>query len=145
MTVPTLRGYAAFAEMTAQPAEIWRWMTEPALLLRWYATTIQLDLRAGGRLVARFPDGRTTHARIAHHDPMRRLGFAFDPDPDWAGAAVISEDWIIDARPGKVMLRVLGEGVPVSPDWVPWLRRQQSRWAISLAQLKQALGSARAG
>ena len=61
----------------------------------------------------------------------------------WPGAAVISEDWIIDARPGKVMLRILCEGVPVTPAWAPWLRRQQSRWAVSLAQLKQSVGPAK--
>jgi len=142
MTAPNLRGYAAFAEMPVQPAELWRWLTEPALLQRWYAATIQLDLRPGGRLVARFPDGVTTHARVAHQDPLRRLAFSLDPARDWPGGAVVSEDWIIDARPGKVMLRILGEGVPVTPAWAPWLRRQQSRWAVSLAHLKQAVGPA---
>ncbi len=145
MTVPKLRGYAAFAEIAAQPAELWRWLTEPALLLRWYAAAIQLDLQAGGRLVARYTDGHTVQARIAHHDSVRRLGLVFYPDATWPGTAVISEDWIIDARPGKVMLRVLGEGVPVAPAWAPWLRLQQARWTVSLAQLKQAVGPARAG
>jgi hypothetical protein len=28
------------------------------------------------------------------------------------------------------------------PVWAPWLRQQQSRWAVSLAQLKQAVGPA---
>jgi len=143
MTVPNLRGYAAFAEMPAQPHELWRWLTEPTLLLRWYGVAVQFDSRPGGRLVARFPDGVTSHARLARHDPWRRLSFTLDPAPDWPGAAVVSEDWIIDARPGKVMLRVLGEGVPMTPAWAPWLRRQQSRWAVSLSQLKQAVGSAR--
>ena len=143
MTVPNLRGYAAFAEMPAQPDELWRWLTEPTLLLRWYGVAVQFDSRPGGRLVARFPDGVTSHARLARHDPLRRLSFTLDPAPDWPGAAVVSEDWIIDARPGKVMLRVLGEGVPVTPAWAPWLRRQQSRWAVSLSQLKQAVGPAR--
>jgi uncharacterized protein YndB with AHSA1/START domain len=143
MTVPSLRGYAAFVEMSAQPAELWRWLTEPALLLRWYAATVQLDCHPPGRLVARFADGRTVHARVMHHDPLRRLSFAFDPAPDWPGTAVISEDWIIDARPDKVVLRVLGEGVPALPAWAPWWRRQQSRWAVSLSQLKQAQSAAR--
>lgn len=145
MTVPNLRGYAAFAEIAAQPAALWRWMMEPALLLRWYAAAVQLDSRLGGRLVARFADGTTTHARIIHHDPLRRLGLAFDPAADWPGPAVIREDWIIDARPGKVVLRVLGEGVPTTPAWASWWRRQQSRWTVSLAHLKQAAGPARAG
>ena len=93
--------------------------------------------------MARFPDGVSAHARVVQKDPLRRLSFAMDPAPDWPGAAVISEDWIIDARPGKVMLRVLCEGVPVTPAWAPWLRRQQSRWAVSLAQLKQSVGPAK--
>jgi uncharacterized protein YndB with AHSA1/START domain len=143
MTVPNLRGYAAFAEMPVQPAELWRWLTEPTLLLRWYAVAVQFDLRQGGRLVARFPDGVTAHARVMQQDPLRRLSFALDPAAGWPSAAVVSEDWIIDARPGKVMLRILGEGVPMTPAWAPWLRQQQSRWAVSLAQLKQSVGPAR--
>lgn len=140
MTAPNLRGYAAFAEVTAQPAELWRWLTDPALLQRWYATTVQLELRVGGRLTARFADGLICHARVLHHDPLRRVGLTFDPAPDWPGAAVVTEDWIIDARPGKVMVRVLGEGVPALPAWAPWLRHQQSRWAVGLSRLKLCFG-----
>jgi uncharacterized protein YndB with AHSA1/START domain len=139
MNSRSLRGYAAFAEMPAQPAALWPWLSEPALLVRWYAASIELQGRTGGRFTARFAEGGLLTARVAQYEPMRRLSLAFDPQSAWPGEACITEDWIIDARPDRVVLRILGEGVPIDAAWAPWLRRWQSGWTVSLARLKSAL------
>ncbi|MFM7066399.1 MAG: SRPBCC domain-containing protein [Gammaproteobacteria bacterium] len=136
MTSRTLRGYAAFAEMPAPPEALWPWLVEPARLMRWYAASIELEPRTGGRFTARFADGAVLSARIECCDTARRLSLAFDPAAAWPGAACITEDWIIDARPGRVMLRILGEGVPAEPAWSPWLRRRQAGWKVALARLR---------
>lgn len=139
MTVPSLRGYAAFAEMPTQPATLWPWLTEPALLRRWYAGSVELDPRPGGRFTARDADGTGFTARVGLCDRPRRLRLDFDASPHWPGPACIAEDWIIDARPERVVLRILGEGVPMEGAWAPWLRQWQSRWTVNLARLQPLL------
>ena len=139
MNARSLRGYAVFAEMPLQPAMLWPWLTEPASLRRWYADTLELELRPGGRFTARDADGLVEAARVGLYEPARRLQLAFESAGEWPEPACITEDWIIDVRPDRVVLRVLGEGVPIDAAWAPWLRRRQSRWTVQLARLKSLL------
>lgn len=139
MSSRSLRGYAAFAEMPAPSGVLWSWLTDPSLLRRWYAESVELAPRAGGRFTARLADGTTFIARVGLAEPARRLRLDFESLPAWPGPACITEDWIIDARPEKVVLRVIGEGVPAGPEWGPWLRLAQSRWTVNLARLKRLL------
>jgi len=125
--------------MPAPAAVLWPWLTDPVRLRRWYAESVELELRAGGRFTARLVDGTTVIARVGLAEPARRLRLEFEPLPAWPGAACITEDWIIDARPDKVVLRVLGQGVPADPEWGPWLRLAQFRWTVTLARLKPLL------
>ncbi len=145
MTSRSLRGYAAFAEMPLPAERLWPWLVDPVLLLRWFAQSVELETREGGRFTARFADGALLTARVVCCEPARRLSLAFGPVPGWPGPACLTEDWIIDARPGRVILRVLGEGVPVDPAWATWLRRRQAGWKVALSRLRAQLGPAPAG
>ena len=135
----SLRGYAAFIELPVPPEVVWQWFTEPSLLLRWYAQSEQVELRAGGRFTARFVNGSCRSALIDQVTVGRRLRLLLDPEPTWPGSAVLSEDWLVDARPGRVIARVLGEGVPDVAAWRAVQRQQQAGWTVALARLRSAL------
>jgi uncharacterized protein YndB with AHSA1/START domain len=135
----SLRGYAAFIELPVPPEAAWRWLTEPSLLLRWYAQSVQVELREGGRFTARFANGVSRGALIDQVTAGRRLRLLLDPEPHWPGPAALSEDWLVDARPGRVIVRVLGEGVPDVTVWRAVQRQQQAGWTVALARLRSAL------
>jgi len=83
------------AALAAPPDQVFRWVTEPELLARWWGphgfTTpeIDLDLRVGGhyRLTMQPPDGAAFHlaGEFLEIEPPERLAYTFrweEPVPD---------------------------------------------------------------
>ena len=128
-------------ETPAPASALWRALTDPAELVGWHAEQARVEARVGGRYSVR---SRLFGAREAHIDvlePMRRLRLIYDPAPSWPplGDTAVVEDFVIDERRGKRVLRVLGSGVPSAPDWDLWHRRLQAGWAVAFAQLARRL------
>ncbi len=135
------RGYVQVLETPAPASALWRALTDPAELVAWHADQARVEARVGGRYSVR---SRLLGAREAHIDlidPMRRLRLIYDPAPSWPalGDTALVEDFVIDERKGKRVLRVLGSGVPGAPDWDLWHRRLQAGWAVAFAQLAHRL------
>jgi len=66
-----------------RPVErVWRALTEPAELSRWYPMTVdRLDLRVGGEIVFADEEGGDLTAVVTEVDPPRAFGFReFDPE-----------------------------------------------------------------
>ena len=59
---------------------VWRLLTDPGHLARWFANEVELDPRPGGRGVFRWASGEERHARVEHVEEERELRF------DWAEA-----------------------------------------------------------
>lgn len=138
------RGFLQSVETSRPAAELWRALVEPQGLAGWYADVARVEPVAGGRYsVVTRPFGvREAHVDLV--EPGRRLRLIYDPAPGWPpiedGALV--EDFVIDERRGRTVLRVIGSGVPAAHEWDPWLRRLQSGWAVALARLVRQLGEA---
>lgn len=137
----SLRGYASFVDLPLAPPEAWQWLTAPKRLELWYAQSARVDLRQGGRLVAKFGSGAARNALIDRLDPGRRLRLVFDPDPTWPEPLAIAEDWIIDARATRTTVRVFGEGVPDGSEWSMALRGLRSHWTVALSRLHRAVAA----
>ncbi len=80
---PTLR----FERRIAHPVQdVWRAVTEPAELARWFPCEVQVDLRLGGRMTFVFaqmtlPDGASTLlGEVTELDPPRRFSFTWGED-----------------------------------------------------------------
>lgn len=135
------RGYVQTLETRAPASVLWQALTDPAELVAWHAEQARVEARAGGRYSVR---SRLFGARDAHidlFDPLRRLRLIYDPAPSWPplGDTAVVEDFVIDERRGRRVLRVLGSGVPDAPDWDLWHRRLQAGWAVAFAQLARRL------
>lgn len=138
------RGYVQVLETPAPASALWHALTDPAGLVAWHAQQAHVEARVGGRYSVR---SRLFGAREAHIDliePMRRLRLIYDPAPSWPPLedTAVVEDFVIDERRGKRVLRVLGSGVPTAPDWDLWHRRLQAGWAVAFAQLARRLEAA---
>lgn len=135
------RGYVQMLETDAPADALWRALTDPAELLAWHAEQARVEARPGGRYSVK---SRLFGARDAHIDllePKRRLRLIYDPAPGWPPIedSVVVEDFVIDERRGRRVLRVLGSGVPDDDAWNAWLRRLQAGWAVAFAQLGRRL------
>jgi uncharacterized protein YndB with AHSA1/START domain len=138
------RGYVQVLETSASAEALWHALTDPAGLTAWHAEQATIDARAGGRYSVR---SRLFGARDAHIDvlePLRRLRLIYDPAPSWPPMedTAVVEDFVIDERRGRRVLRVLGSGVPNAPAWDAWHRRLQAGWAVAFAQLARRLEAA---
>ena len=135
------RGYMQAFETAASAATLWRALTDPEALRAWLATEAIVDPRAGGRYatVSRLFGRR--EAQIERFDAGARLQLLYEPNSDWPALpdSALMEDFIIDERKGKRMVRVIGSGVPSDDEFAKTLVRLRTAWALAFAQLQLKL------
>lgn len=138
---PLTQGYNQAFETMADAATLWRALVEPAALALWCASEAEVEPRPGGRYHLVSPLFGRREAHIERFEPGVRLQLLFDANPDWPplteGALV--EDFIIDERNGRRVLRVMGAGLPVAAEWAPILKRLRAGWAVAFARLQVRL------
>ncbi len=141
------RGYMQGFETGASAATLWRALTEPALLRAWLATEAIIEPRAGGRYatVSRLFGQR--EARIERFDEGTRLQLLYEPSADWPPLpnSALMEDFIIDEKKGRRMLRVMGSGLPADESFAKPLVRLRTAWALAFAQLQLKIKDGTAG
>jgi uncharacterized protein YndB with AHSA1/START domain len=134
---PGLRGYLQSIEVPAGPGVVWRALTHGPSLALWYAPAATIEPRQGGRyeVDTRFFGHRS--ATIDVHEPAKRLRLIYLPDERWPPlqSGPLIEDFILDRRGDKTMLRLLGSGVPGDPAWDAPLKRLRAGWAVALSYL----------
>lgn len=134
-------GYMQAFETAASPAALWRAFTEPAALRAWLATEAIVEPRAGGRYVTVSRLFGRREAQIERFDPGARLQLLYEPNSDWPALpdSALIEDFIIDERKGRRMVRVMGSGVPSDEEFAKTLVRLRTAWALAFAQLQLKL------
>lgn len=139
----TQRGYMQSFETDASAGALWRALVEPAALALWYGELIEIDPREGGAYTVNWKLLGRRSAHIDRFEPQRRLRLIFDRNPEWPapGDHVLVEDFIIDTRGERRLLRLLGSGVPGDPEWNPVLKRLRSGWAVAFSYLQKRLDS----
>ena len=130
-------------DTTAPPEAVWRALVEPGALELWYAGEARVEPRAGGHYAARTRTLGRREALIDVFEPGRRLRLIYAPNPAWPppGPAVLVEDFLIDRRDDRTVLRVLGSGVPSGRDWDPVLQRLKAAWMVSFNHLQRQLAA----
>jgi uncharacterized protein YndB with AHSA1/START domain len=63
------------ATLNVTPAEAWRSLTEPEGLATWLGEALELELRPGGDLRLRLPDGEERSGWVEVVEPEHRLAF----------------------------------------------------------------------
>jgi len=138
-----LRGYLQSIDTEASPAAVWRALTHGPSLALWYAPESMIEPRKGGRydVRTRFFDHRS--ATIDVYDPAKRLRLLYLSQEGWpimeSGALV--EDFLIDQRGDHTVLRLLGSGVPETPEWDASLKRLRAGWAVAFDYLRRRLAA----
>ena len=138
------RGYAHLVEVSVPVARVWRALTDPALVRIWSGQEAEIDAREGGlyRIGKRGGGGREAHIDV--FDPNRRLRLIYMSDPDLpaSGSAVV-DDFLLDVRKGEgtTSLRLLGSGVPESPEWDSLYVRIRMGWERFMGRIKVTLES----
>ncbi len=142
------RGYAQTISIDVDAATAWSACTDAAELRRWYASEATLEPRRGGRWRIRRRDGATVEGIIDVWDVGRRLRIIYVNPPVTAAlndGAPLVDDLLFDFRNGQAVVRILGSGIPVAPEWDRHYVVLRQAWAFYLRELKRVLETPAAG
>ncbi len=136
------RGYAHLIEIGAPVARVWRALTDPGLIRIWSGQVAQVDPRKGGvyRIAKQGGGSRESHIDIFDVNRRLRLIYLSERGTPPSDSAVV-DDFLLDARgsEGKTTLRLLGSGVPDSPEWDSHYKRYRISWERLMARIRVTL------
>jgi uncharacterized protein YndB with AHSA1/START domain len=90
--------------LPAEPADVWRALTEPGRLSEWLGADAEIELRPGGDLAVRTGDGETRTGWVEEAEEPSRLCFWWSADGDQESTRVELD--LEQADGGATRLRV---------------------------------------
>jgi uncharacterized protein YndB with AHSA1/START domain len=127
------------------PEEAWRWLVEPALLARWLADVVEVELGVRGGLRLAGHDevaggaARRERGTTVEYAPPQLWVLAFERlDAGWGAATRLALE--VHGRAGGAELDVLQSGfqrLPLSLCLTVW-ESYRARWRAALGRLAQA-------
>jgi uncharacterized protein YndB with AHSA1/START domain len=117
----------------APPEVVWRTITEPEQISRWFADRVEIDLRPGGAGVLTFDDGCSGSTMAAALvvdtvEPPRRFAFRWcHPEGETPGPSnsMLVEFTLVAEGPERTRLSVVETGL----DDVDWQQDDKVRYA----------------
>lgn len=110
------------------PVEVvWRFVTEPDQIRRWFADEIEIDLRVGGHGTLAFRGHDAYELQVEAIDPPRRFAFRWVRRPATlvrSGSALLVE-FLLQAENGNTRLRVVESGF----ETIDWSDEEKARYA----------------
>jgi uncharacterized protein YndB with AHSA1/START domain len=131
------RGYAHRIDILADASQVWRALTEAEQLTRWCSPAADIRARQGGLFRASVDRVTEFEAHIDVFEPERRLRLMYLPSSELPRAdTVMVDDFILDRVPGGTIVRLLGSGVPATPEWDTQYWRLRTSWQQAMTRLK---------
>ncbi|HSY46077.1 MAG TPA: SRPBCC domain-containing protein [Steroidobacteraceae bacterium] len=131
------RGYAHRVDILAGAALVWRALTDQGQLVRWCAPDAAISPRQGGLFRASVDRVSEFEAHIELFEPPRRLRLMYLPSATLPPAATVHvDDFIIEPAGRGTIVRLLGSGVPATPEWDTHYLRLRTSWQQALSRLK---------
>ena len=111
--------------MAAEPEDVWRALTDDALLSEWLAPEVELEPEEGGELHVVTDEGEERWGTVEEVDEGRRLAFT------WGESSVeLTVDAVSD---GRTRVRVVETAALPLGDWGSRLSALASASALALA------------
>jgi uncharacterized protein YndB with AHSA1/START domain len=131
------RGYAHRVDILAEADRVWRALTEVEQLTRWCSPGADISARQGGLFRASVDRVTEFEAHIDVFEPQRRLRLMYLPCRELPRAdTVMVDDFILDSVAGGTIVRLLGSGVPATPEWDKQYWRLRTSWQQAMTRLK---------
>jgi uncharacterized protein YndB with AHSA1/START domain len=131
------RGYAHRVDILADAGEVWRALTDNQQLARWCSPGADIRARPGGSFRASVDRVTEFEAHIDVFEPGRRLRLIYLPARELPRAdSVMIDDFILDKVAGGTIVRLLGSGVPATPEWDTQYWRLRTSWQAAMTRLK---------
>ena len=135
-------------EIKATPEEVFRAITEPEQIAKWFAP-VRVDPRVGGEYVISWAPGMESRGTVSAWDPYTHFGkynersvtYGGDGKPvDTGKIHRIAIDYYIEAAgDGVTRLRLVQSGFGPEAAWDDELESTKTGWADFLKKLKEVL------
>lgn len=128
--------------LPAAAEAVWRAITEPEELKRWFPLDARVTPGAGGRIELAWGPELINVCRVEAWEPGQRLR------TNWAEPARAADatpcrpthvDWTLEARGGTTLLRLVHSGFEHGADWDAEFDGTRSGWDCMLAMLRHYL------
>jgi uncharacterized protein YndB with AHSA1/START domain len=106
---------------------VWRFVTEPDQIRRWFADEAEIDLRVGGRGRLAFRGHDSYELQVEAIDPPRRFAFRWVRRPETVvrSANSMLVEFILQPEDGNTRLRVVESGF----ETIDWSDEEKARYA----------------
>lgn len=116
---------------------VWQALTDARELERWFPLDAQVQPGAGGTIFMSWRNEFAGEMKILVWDPPRHLRTSWSFGEGEHPAQVT--DYLIEARGGATVLRVVTSGFPTDASWDGWVEGTKRGWAFELRSLKHYL------
>ncbi len=122
---PKTRSIEREIEIDASIEDVWKALTEAEGLTRWLCEEARVTPGVGGSYWVSWGEGQAGESRIEVWEPGRRLRLRNLPweaasaqyDEEAASATPIIQEYTLETRDGKTVLRLVDSGMPDAPEW----------------------------
>lgn len=119
------------------PADaVWRALTDAEELTRWFVEDARVTPGEGGTVWLSWGSDLAGESTIDVWEPGRRLRTR---EESWGEGVTLFEEWTLETRGGKTVLRLVHSGIPDSPDWDGMYDSTNKGWGIFLRMLRHYL------
>ncbi len=142
------RAHEHVLDIDARPEDVWKAITTPEELVRWFPMEAEVRPGKGGEIVCKWGElaGR---CRILEWDPPRHLKTGWMEAPEPGGGAhgtpagspapPVCVDWFLEGRGGGTRLRVVHSGFGRGAQWDKEFDGTNRGWTFELQALKHYL------
>lgn len=154
MTEGKIRAYETTIEIDAPPDVVWRALTDPTELTRWFPLQASVAPGVDGSVLYSWGGAWEWKNRIRFWEPGRRLQLvnaqsaAYDaegkPLPSAGPPVEVALDYQLEARGGRTVLRLVHSGFGTGAEWDDEVEGISNGWPFELRSLKHYLERHRA-
>jgi uncharacterized protein YndB with AHSA1/START domain len=113
------------------PEEVFRMLTDPAEVSRWFPLEADIELEVGGRVWLSWGPGCEGEAPIHILEPPRRFGWT-----ERYGPVELAVDFHVETRDGVTVVRLVQSGFTASADWDEMYDALLDGWTYFLFNLR---------
>ena len=141
------RSHETRVEIDVPIEEVWKAITDPEAMARWFAPSMSVEPGVGGHVTADWGPGMVWKTVIETWEPNRHLRLTETRDrvlsPPAAGHTMepcrLVEDFFLETENGKTVLRLVHSGFGEGDGWDVEYDGTKAGWAVCFARLKETL------
>jgi uncharacterized protein YndB with AHSA1/START domain len=111
---------------------VWKAITDAEELTRWFVEAAKVEPGAGGTMWISWGGAEEGRSRIDVWEPNQRLRLALMPfemgQAKQDGQTALIDEYTLERRDGKTVLRLVCSGIPDSPEWDGFYNGTDSGW-----------------